>query len=71
MSFVDLKKSYVDVFKSSGASSLPPPETFSAMPPPTGNTQMNYFIPQPMANANAPTDFLTPAGQPENASQVS
>ncbi|XP_071051239.1 uncharacterized protein [Onthophagus taurus] len=58
----NLKKSYVDVFNPGGKPSVP-----TMMQPPLGNstaggdTQMNYFIPTPVNDPNAPTDFLTPA----------
>lgn len=45
--------------KPSGPSSLPALDTFGAMP--QSGTQVNYFVPQPISNADAPTDFLTPA----------
>lgn len=68
----DLKKSYVDVFnpggKSSGPASLPAPDAFATMA--AGNAQMNFFVPQPVANQNAPTDFLTPAQRAEETAQV-
>lgn len=68
-----MKKSYVDVFnpggKGSGPSPLPAPDTFGTMP--SSGPQMNFFVPQPVANADAPTDFLTPAPvQNDNSSQV-
>lgn len=62
----------MDVFnpgnKSSGPASLPPQDAFPAM---AQSTQMNFFIPQPVANQNAPTDFLTPVPQIEDSAQVS
>lgn len=68
----DLKKSYIDVFnpggKSSGTSPMPAPDTFGSMP--SSNTQLNFFVPQPVSNADAPTDFLTPAPVQNDSSQV-
>lgn len=66
--FLDLKNSYVDVFnpggKANGPSSLPPIDNLpSAMP------QMNFFIPQPVSDPNAPVDFLTPGGVPQMTEQ--
>lgn len=58
----DLKKSYVDVFNPNGKTSGPASLTNSDVLPPTMQTpQMNFFIPQPVTDPNAPTDFLTPA----------
>lgn len=74
--FVDLKKSYVDVFnpggKSSSTGSLPIPASFDPFPGAPGGgggggTKMNLFVPQPFADTNAPIDFLTPS---TDASQV-
>lgn len=70
----DLKKSYVDVFnpggKSTGPSPLPAPDAFAPMP--SNGAQLNFFVPQPVSNADAPTDFLTPAPvQNDTSSQVS
>ncbi|CAH1130815.1 unnamed protein product [Ceutorhynchus assimilis] len=60
----NVKNAYVDVFKQNGVKSnmegIPPPENVPMVAP----TQMNFFIPQPMANANASLDFLTPGGAP-------
>lgn len=58
-----MKNAYVDVFKQNGVKSnadVPAPEQLPMVAPP----QMNFFIPQPVANANAPVDFLTPGGVP-------
>ncbi|XP_031333558.1 uncharacterized protein LOC116163652 isoform X5 [Photinus pyralis] len=72
----NIKKSYVDVFnpgaKSAGnAPSIAAPETFSSMPP--SGLQMNYFVPAPVSDPNAPMDFLTPAPlqQIDDSSQIS
>lgn len=64
----DIKKAYVDVFNpgstkpTANKSSIPSPEIFgSALPSVSaGGNQMNFFVPQPIADPNAPTDFLTP-----------
>lgn len=58
----DLKNSYVDVFNPSGksGSALPIPDVVNSAPGP----QMNFFIPQPISDPNAPMDFLTPGGVP-------
>ncbi|KAK4881738.1 hypothetical protein RN001_005057 [Aquatica leii] len=60
----NIKKSYVDVFNpgakaSGGAGSLPAPDTFATLP--NNGLQTNYFVPAPITDLNAPTDFLTPA----------
>ena len=68
---LDLKKSYVDVFNPGGKSSsnptsiAPPQDVFTSAP--TG--QMNFFVPAPANDPNAPLDFLTPA--PVNISDSS
>lgn len=72
-SFLDIKKAYVDVFNPAGTtaakSAVPAPEVFGAVP--SGGAQMNFFVPQPIADPNAPTDFLTPpTGGTEENSQV-
>lgn len=61
-----MKKSYIDVFNPNakqGAPQTSPPPPLEMMPPPAGPPppSMNFFIPQPINDANAPTDFLTPA----------
>ncbi|KAJ8918937.1 hypothetical protein NQ315_016839 [Exocentrus adspersus] len=67
----NLKNSYVDVFNpggkpgSSGAASLPP----AVEQVRTGAPQMNFFIPQPVTDPNAPVDFLTPGGVPQLVDQ--
>lgn len=53
--FLDLKKSYVDVFNPNGNQAVTPQSSGA------GVAQMNFFVPQPMNDPNAPTDFLTPA----------
>ncbi|XP_066150746.1 protein transport protein Sec16B isoform X3 [Euwallacea fornicatus] len=67
----NVKNAYVDVFKQNGVKSepVPAPEQVPIMAP----TEMNFFIPQPMANSNAPVDFLTPGGAlaPIGESQIS
>ncbi|XP_018571551.1 uncharacterized protein LOC108911173 isoform X2 [Anoplophora glabripennis] len=64
----NLKNSYVDVFnpggKSGGPSSLPPIDNLPSAVP-----QLNFFIPQPVSDPNAPVDFLTPGGVPQMAEQ--
>lgn len=72
-SFLDIKKAYVDVFNPGGTtaakSAVPASEVFGAVP--SGGAQMNFFVPQPIADPNAPTDFLTPqTGGTEENSQV-
>ncbi|XP_049821203.1 protein transport protein Sec16A-like isoform X4 [Aethina tumida] len=58
----NLKKSYVDVFNPNGKTSGPASLTNSDVLPPAMQTpQMNFFIPQPVTDPNAPMDFLTPA----------
>ncbi|KAK5649877.1 hypothetical protein RI129_000906 [Pyrocoelia pectoralis] len=64
----NIKKSYVDVFnpgaKNSGnASSIAAPEAFPSLS--SNGLQMNYFVPAPVSDPNAPTDFLTPAPVPQ------
>jgi hypothetical protein len=57
----NLKKSYIDVFNPGAKSgqALPPPGSMGGA---TGAQQpMNFFVPQPVNDPNAPTDFLTPA----------
>jgi len=59
----NIKKSYVDVFnpgakQPGGASTLPAPDAFSSLP--ANGPQINFFIPAPITDPNAPTDFLTP-----------
>lgn len=58
-----MKNAYVDVFKQNGVKSepVPAPEPVPLIGQPTS---MNFFIPQPVANQNAPLDFLTPGGAP-------
>lgn len=58
----DLKKSYVDVFNSGGKANTGAP---ASSPEPyisarSGGQQMNFFVPAPVADPNAPTNFLTP-----------
>ncbi|XP_072391264.1 uncharacterized protein Sec16 isoform X2 [Diabrotica undecimpunctata] len=62
----NLKKSYIDVFNqgnkqqpNSGPASLPAPNQLPSAAP-----QMNFFVPQQIADPNAPIDFLTPGGVP-------
>ncbi|CAG9858230.1 unnamed protein product [Phyllotreta striolata] len=63
----NLKNSYIDVFNaggakpanSSGPASLPAMSQAAPSAP-----QMNFFVPQQVADANAPADFLTPGGVP-------
>ncbi|RZC42229.1 uncharacterized protein BDFB_009106, partial [Asbolus verrucosus] len=68
----NLKKSYIDVFNpnAKSSSSLPAPASLGGMQPLPA--QMNFFVPQPVNDPNAPTDFLTPAPplQYEDNSQV-
>lgn len=62
--FVDIKKSYVDVFNPNGKPQDGPKplnNSQSTSAPVPGPPQMNFFIPQPINDPNAPTDFLTPA----------
>ncbi|KAJ8927810.1 hypothetical protein NQ314_019692 [Rhamnusium bicolor] len=65
----NLKNSYVDVFnpggKPSGPMSLPTADKLPSAAVP----QMNFFIPQPVSDPNAPVDFLTPGGVPQFAEQ--
>ncbi|KAL1505990.1 hypothetical protein ABEB36_005430 [Hypothenemus hampei] len=60
----NLKNAYVDVFKQNGVKpvteGVPVPEQVPMIAP----AQMNFFIPQPVANTNAPVNFLTPGGAP-------
>lgn len=61
--FTDLKNSYVDVFNPSGkpnGPTMPIPDVINSAPGP----QMNFFVPQPITDPNAPLDFLTPGGVP-------
>lgn len=61
--FSDLKNSYVDLFNPSGKTTgpaMPIPDVGISAP----NSQMNFFIPQPISDPNAPVDFLTPGGVP-------
>ncbi|CAH1974224.1 unnamed protein product [Acanthoscelides obtectus] len=69
----NLKNSYVDVFSQGGAAK-PAPTTGPAPVPapaaPMSTVQpMNFFIPQPMGDPNAPVDFLTPGGVPHMGEQ--
>ncbi|XP_044262205.1 protein transport protein Sec16A isoform X2 [Tribolium madens] len=57
----NIKKSYIDVFNPAGK-----PAQSVAAPAPLGGAPhaqppMNFFIPQPVNDPNAPTDFLTPS----------
>lgn len=59
-----MKKSYIDVFNPNakqGAPQTSPPPPLDMMAPPGAPPSINFFIPQPINDANAPTDFLTPA----------
>lgn len=58
-----MKNSYVDVFNPSakpGGAKIPAPDVMGSATRP----QMNFFIPQPITDPNAPVDFLTPGGIP-------
>ncbi|XP_017783965.1 PREDICTED: protein transport protein Sec16A isoform X2 [Nicrophorus vespilloides] len=58
----NLKKSYVDVFNPDGKATVPPsimpPDPYA--PPTVQSSNLNFFVPAPMADPNAPMDFLTP-----------
>lgn len=48
----------------------PATDVFGAMP--TVSNQVNYFVPAPVSDVNAPVDFLTPSAMAsEESSQVS
>lgn len=56
----------MDIFNPSGTtkpSSTTNPQSFESYADTNNATvnQMNFFIPQPVADPNAPIDFLTPA----------
>lgn len=58
----DLKKSYVDVFNPGGKpnAGAPASSSESYISARSGGQQINFFVPAPVADPNAPTDFLTP-----------
>lgn len=58
----DLKKSYVDVFNPGGKpnASVPTSSGESFMSARASGQHMNFFVPTPIVDPNAPTDFLTP-----------
>ncbi|XP_076251335.1 endoplasmic reticulum export factor secretory 16 isoform X3 [Rhynchophorus ferrugineus] len=63
----NLKNAYVNVFKQNGTTTATPsgPGPLSGLEQsPPGPPQMNFFIPQPVNDPNAPVDFLTPGGAP-------
>lgn len=60
---IDLKNSYVDVFNPTdkpNGPTMPIPDVINSAP----GLQMNFFVPQPITDPNAPLDFLTPGGVP-------
>ncbi|XP_045460644.1 protein transport protein Sec16B isoform X2 [Harmonia axyridis] len=67
----NLKKSYIDVFNPGGVATKPavPAPQMPGFPVANNNApQMNFFIPQPVTDPNAPTNFLTqgnPVIQPQ------
>lgn len=74
--FADLKKSYVDIFNPGGttkpSSTVNNQQSFESFNEPNNAgsiSQMNFFIPQPVSDPNAPIDFLTP-GATINPTQV-
>jgi len=62
----NLKTSYVDIFKQNGSKSTAGPGAapVSEKVPVSSPPQMNFFIPPPVLDPNAPVDFLTPGGAP-------
>ncbi|KAK9701018.1 hypothetical protein QE152_g30877 [Popillia japonica] len=69
----NLKKSYVDVFNPSGKSSensqsmVQNPVFLNATP--SGGSQVNFFVPAPVNDPNAPVDFLTPGSVNTDSNQ--
>ncbi|KAK9872597.1 hypothetical protein WA026_018729 [Henosepilachna vigintioctopunctata] len=65
----NLKKSYIDVFNPGGtAKAVAPMPNLPEFSTPNSNSQINFFVPQPVNDPNAPTNFLmqgTPIIQPQ------
>ncbi|EFA12359.2 hypothetical protein TcasGA2_TC002065 [Tribolium castaneum] len=55
----NIKKSYIDVFNPGKPGPAAAPAPLGGAP--QAQPPMNFFIPQPVNDPNAPTDFLTPA----------
>lgn len=57
-----MKKAYVDILNPGArnanvTSSITAPDNFGL--PPTNGTHLNYFVPAPVNDPNAPMDFLS------------